>query len=65
MCTKNYDHMGTPPKNHDKETPETFNICNLPKYFFEGAAKENLLFIKGINVVQLLAQSEGETHCSY
>ena len=41
MCTKN-DHMGTPPKNHDKETPETFNICNLPKYFFEGAAKENL-----------------------
>ena len=42
MCTKNYDHMGTPPKNHDKETPETFNICNLPKYFFEAAAKENL-----------------------
>ena len=42
MCTKNYDHMGTPPKNHDKETPETFNICNLPKYFFEAAAKQNL-----------------------
>ena len=42
MCTKNYDHMGTPPKNHDKETPETFNIYNLPKYFFEAAAKENL-----------------------
>ena len=29
-------------KNHDKETPETFNIFALAKHFFEAAAKEKL-----------------------
>ena len=29
-------------KNHDKETPDKINICNLPKSFFEKATAQNL-----------------------
>ena len=49
-----------------------FNICDLPKNFFEAATKENLfellkenpcLIDKFISFIQLLVQPDGETYC--
>ena len=62
-------------KNQGKSTPETFNICDLPKNLFMATTKANLQtyqrkrkywrrpvnFIdKAIYLVQLLIQSDGE-----
>ena len=64
-------------KNHDKETPKTFSICDLLKDFFEAAPKENLRNYQRkpkhcrksvssndkVISVQLLVQSDGEIYC--
>ena len=42
------------------KTSKIFNICDLPKNFFEVATRKTS---KVINVVQLLFQSDGEKFC--
>ena len=39
---RNVKHWNKVKKNNDKETPKTFNICDLPKNFLDAASKENI-----------------------